>query len=287
MSKFSRSVWLYPLFQIPLILFAICLVGSILCGVLTLGRPTVAVAIALDFSNSSYQSEELTAVQSYIDQNFQQLKTPNQIQIFGFGDQVVPLTSSFNADKQKIETELSQALANPNLKAEIGTGANLDQALDQGIKALSNVSDRCRELLLVTPSTTQVSPSTTIQAAAQKVKINAISLGESAPNIQIATGITGGTYQYGGANNLQVFFKEVFFPQFNSNIKWVIFWRGCTWMAFMWLITLPLDKWVFQELMHLPMNLSGLLALGNALFWTIVTPLIIWRLFGLPFLSAC
>ncbi len=39
--------------------------------------------------------------------------------------------------------------------------------------------------------------------------------------------------------------------------------------------------------MNLPMNFSGQLALGNALFWTIVTPLILWQLSGLPLFSTC
>jgi hypothetical protein len=32
MTRFRRSFWLYPLFQIPLILFAVCLVAVALCG---------------------------------------------------------------------------------------------------------------------------------------------------------------------------------------------------------------------------------------------------------------
>jgi Ca-activated chloride channel family protein len=58
----------------------------------------------------------------------------------------------------------------------------------------------------------------------------------------------------------------------------------------MWLLTLPLDKWIFQDLMKLPMNLAGQLALGNALFWSVATPLVVWRLgqlFGSPFFSSC
>ncbi|MHC5937953.1 VWA domain-containing protein [Nostoc sp.] len=298
MSRFRRSFWLYPLFQIPLIVFGVCLVATILCSVLTLGRPSVAVAIALDLSSSTYQdqsfnapntvmAQEVAAVRSYIEENSQQLKVPNNIQIFGFGDQVIPLSSSFASDRQKLEDELNSALANPNLSSQIGTGTNLSQAIDQGTKALSNIQYRCRELLLVTDGVADVIPSVLIQAVAQKVKINAVVVGADAPQIKSATDTTNGIYISGESNNLLIFFKDIFFASFNSNLKWVYFWRGCTWIAFMWLIILPLDRWVFQGLIKLPMNLSGQLVLGNALFWTIVIPLILWQLSSLPFFSTC
>ncbi|MHC5916741.1 MAG: vWA domain-containing protein [Nostoc sp.] len=298
MSRFRRSLWLYPLFQIPLIVFGVCLVATVLCSLLGLGRPSVAVAIALNMSSSTYQgqsfnapntvmAQEVAAVRSYIEQNSQQLKSPNNIQIFGFGDRVIPLTNSFTSDRQKLEAELNLALANSNFSSQIGTETNLSQAIDQGIKVLSNIQDRCRELLLVTDGVAEVIPSVLTQAVTQKVKINAVVVGAHAPQIKFATDITNGIYLSSKSINLQIFFKDIFFPSFNSNLKWVYFWRGCTWIALMWLIILPLDRWVFQGLINLPMNLSGQLALGNALFWTVVTPLILWQLSGLPFFSNC
>jgi Ca-activated chloride channel family protein len=38
------------------------------------------------------------------------------------------------------------------------------------------------------------------------------------------------------------------------------------------------------------MNLSGQLSLGNALFWSVLTPIIIWQIWkilDLPFFGAC
>ncbi len=298
MSRFRRSLWLYPLFQIPLILFVVFLVATILCSFLALGRPSVAVAIALDLSSSTYEgqsfnapntimAEEVAAVRSYIQQNSQQLRTPNNIQIYGFGDQVIPLTNSFISDRQKLETELSQALANFNLPLQMGGGTNLEQAIDQGIKALSNIQDRCRELLIVTDGIADVSELVVDQAVSQEVKINSVALKVSNPKLLSAANRTKGIYLFGDSRNLQVFFKDIFFASFNSNSKWVYFLRGCTWIAFMWLIILPLDKWIFQGLLKFPMNFSGQLALGNALFWTVVTPLIIWQVSGLPIFSSC
>jgi Ca-activated chloride channel family protein len=278
----------------------VCLIAAVLCWLLGLGRPTVAVAIAVDMSPKTYQGQafnapntvlgqELTAVRAFLTQNFEQLKNPNEIQIFGFGDRVVPLTSSFTSDRQKLETELNQSLANPTLQFQFGSGTNLDQAIDQTTKALSNNPRRCRELLLLANGVSPVSPTVIAQALAAKVKINAIVVGADASGLQSAALVTRGISLSSDLINLQTFLLDKFFVRFNSNIKWIVLWLGGAWISLMWLLTLPLDRWVLQK-MGYPINLSGQIALGNALFWTILTPIIlwqIWRLFGLPFFSAC
>jgi Ca-activated chloride channel family protein len=60
----------------------------------------------------------------------------------------------------------------------------------------------------------------------------------------------------------------------------------------MWLLVMPLDRWLFQGLLKMPINLAGKLALGNAFFWSAATPLIVWKLyqileFALPFIGSC
>ncbi|GET35282.1 vWA domain-containing protein [Microseira wollei] len=293
-----RGLWLYPLFQIPAMFLGAFLVAALLFGVLGLGRPNVAVAIALDLSSSTYQpqffnapntvmAQEIAAVGAYLEQNSQLLRTPNQIQILGFAGEVIPLTSSFKTDKQQLELELNQALQNPNLPAQIGQGTDINKAIQKGTELLSSVSNRCRELLLVTDGMAEVSQSVVDGAVAQKVKINTVIVGAEAPALQQAAFSTKGIYISGQQNNLNMLFTDRFFTSFNSNIKWIKFWLGAAWIAFMWMLTLPLDRWIFQPLMNLPPNLSGQLALGNAFFWTILTPLIVWRLFGLPFGLDC
>ncbi|WP_026731202.1 vWA domain-containing protein [Fischerella sp. PCC 9605] len=297
MSRFRRSLWLYPLFQIPLIFFVICLVAAALCGFLRLGKPDVAVAIALDLSQSTYQgqpfnapntfmAQEVAAVQAYLELNSQQLSSPNQIQIFGSADQVVPLTNSFSSDKQKLESQLNQALANPILPLQVGEGTNVDKAIEESTKVLSSIQNHCRELLIVTDGIAEVSETVISQAVSKDVKINSLVVGADASTLKLAASITQGIY-VSGLYNIQELFTNIFFDSFNSNQRWVNFWRGCAWIAFMWLLTLPLDKLILQGLFNLPMNLSGQLAIGNALFWTVVTPLIMWRVWGLPFLSSC
>ena len=295
----NRPIWLYPLFQIPGILMGLFLLLALLCWLFSWGRPAVAVNIALDLSGSTYGSspqlfnapntvmaQEIGAVRSYIEQS-SQLKIPNQIQVMGFGGQVVPLTSQFLTDRQQLETELTQSLADPNLRSRIGNGTSLDRAIEEGAKALGSILQHCRELLIVTDGETNVSPAAISQAASQGVRINAVVVGANAAQLQAATVATKGIYLFGIENNLQAFFTDKLFHHFNSNLRWIALWLGAAWVALMWLLTLPLDRWIFQGWFSLPMNLSGQLSLGNALFWSVLTPLILWQFLGLPFFSSC
>jgi Ca-activated chloride channel family protein len=276
-----------------------CLVAAGLFWALGLGRPNVAVAIALDLSSSTHDPQpfnapgtvmatEIEAVRSYLKENDQQLSKQNQMQIFGFGGAVRPLTSSFTDNTKQVDNELTQALKNADLPLlVVSNTTDIDLAIQKGTQALSGIRSSCRELLLVTDGAAPVSPTVIAEAALQRVKINAVVVGADAPALQAAALATKGIYLSGAVNNLQEFFTERFFVRFNSNLKWIIFWLGAAWIALMWTLTLPLDKWIFQGVSNLPPNLAGQLALGNALFWSVVTPMIVWRLFGLPFGSSC
>ncbi len=301
MLRYRRRLWLYPLFQIPLICLGICLVAAVLFALLGLGRPSVAVAIALDLSSSTFSEpsqfnqpgtvmyQEVIAVESYLDQNAQLLRVPNQIQVFGFAGVVLPLTDSFQTDSQQVSTELNQALQNPNLIQRIVPGTtDLNLAIQEGTDALSPIQDHCRELLLVTDGEADVDAEVIQAAAARRVKINAVVVGGDAPDLRNAAATTGGLYHSGQVTNLETVFTNQFFRNFNSNRRWVIFWLGAAWISLMWLLILPLDRWIFQGWLKLPMNLAGQLALGNAFFWTVATLLIVWHLAkGLPFISLC
>ena len=294
-----RPFWLYPLFQIPSILLGTFLSLALLFWLVGWGKPSVAVTIALDLSGSTYGSssqlfnapstvmaQEVAAVRLYIEQSAQ-LKIPNQIQVTGFGGQVIPLTSRFSSDRSQLDTELTQSLADPNLRSRIGDGTNLNQAIEQGAKVLGETSQSCRELLLITDGGGEINPLVVSQAASQGVKINAFVIGTQASQLELATVATQGIYISGSENILKTFVTEKFFPRFNSNLRWVSLWLGAAWIAMMWMFVLPLDRWVLQNWLSLPMNLSGQLALGNALFWTVLVPSMLWRLSGLPFFSPC
>jgi Ca-activated chloride channel family protein len=145
-------------------------------------------------------------------------------------------------------------------------------------------------LLLITDGGGEINPLVVAQTASQGVKMNAFVLGTQVPQLEAATVVTRGIYISGSENILKTFVTEKFFPRFNSNLRWVFLWLGAAWIAMMWMFVLPLDRWIFQGWLSFPMNLSGQLALGNALFWTVLVPLIlwqIWQILGLPFFSSC
>lgn len=302
MSRYRRPLGQYPLFQIPLLLLCAFLVTALLFSLLGIGRSPVAVAIALDLSSSTYDNQfnapgtlmakEVESVQAYLKKNSSGiLRQPNQVQVFGFADGVRPLTQSFQDDSTKISRELTQALQ-PNLVDIIGGGTNLDLAIQETVQALSKLEDRCLELLLVTDGEVSINPQVIEEARSNRVKINAVVLRTEALEIQTATFKTGGQYLASDESNLEALFTDKLFNSFNSNWRWIVFWLGLAWIALMWTLTMPLDRWIFQGLFKIPMNLAGRLALGNALFWTAATPGILWRIYqlfdlGLPFFSKC
>lgn len=293
MSRSRRGLWLYPLFQIPLMLLGACIVVTALIWLLGLGRPPVAVAIALDLSSSTYSTEfnapgtvmyqEVAAVRSYLQQNAQQLRNKNQIQVLGFGGVVRSLTGDFKTDSQQVDAELTQALANPDLPQLVANNTtDINLAIQKGTEALGTIPQkRCRELLLVTDGGAEVSPAIITDARNRKVRINTVVVGAESPELQAAALATGGIYLSGEQNNLEMLFTDTFFTRFNSNLKWLILGLGATWIALMWTLILPLDRWLFQSLIGLNRSLSGQLSLSNALFWSVLTPLIVWQLFNL------
>ncbi len=289
-----RQLWLYPLFQIPLMLMVGCLIVAALGWLLSWGRPLVAVAISLDLSGSTQgeiRKQEILAVKSYLQQN-QDLKNPNQIKIFGFASNVKALTASLETNE--VNQEFSEAVKDTNLDGlvrELGGGTNIRLAIEEGVNYLNTITKRCRELLIVTDGDVgrfEIIEKIVNRAIEENVKINAVVLGNTfSPAIQTATNKTRGIYLSGEASELSTLFSENLFTRFNSNLRWIIFWLGAAFICLMWMLTLPLDRWVFQGLIGLDMTLGGQLALGNALFWTILTIIVVWRLFGLPFTGAC
>jgi Ca-activated chloride channel homolog len=302
MTNYPRGLWLYPLFQIPLMFLGLFLTIALLFWLIGFGRPPVAVAIALDLSSSTYSgqfngagskmSQEIAAVEAYLSKNNSGiLKQPNEIQVIGFASGVQPLTNNFSSDGSAISQQLKSAIK-PELANIIGGGTNLDLAINEGTNSLTKIEEKCRELLLVTDGEATISPEIITQAISKKVSLNAIVIGAEAPIIQAATFTTGGKYISADINNLETLFTKDFFDSFNNNWKWIIFWLGLAWIAFMFTIIMPLDRWIFQGLFRMPINLAGRLAIANALFWTAATPGILWRIYqifnlSLPFIKTC
>lgn len=217
----------------------VCLIAAVLFLLLGFGRPSVAVAIALDLSNSTYSgqsfnspgtilNEEIEAVQAYLkENNAEALRRPNQVKIFGFGGIVKPLTNSFDSNSDKVKQELLQALEKTELAQEIQpTTTDISLAIETGTNALKSVPQSCRELILVTDGKADVSSVAITEAKSNKVKINAVLVGSQAPALLKATFDTGGVYLSGSSSSLKAFFTDKFFSRFNSNLKWIVFWLG-------------------------------------------------------------
>lgn len=297
-----REAMKYPLFKIPLIFLSGCLIIAALGGLLGLGKPQIDVAIALDLSGSTYNNQteqfnqpetilnkQVQAVQAYLKYNQDKLRKPNEIKVYGFAGNVLPLSRAFTTQSQETLNQLNQNLQNPNLIEEINPGAtNLDLAISEGVNALSHTSDSCRELLLVTDGIGSISPDVITQALSNRVKVNVVLIGEDAPHLRQAALATEGIYLSEEADNLSALFTEQLFIRFNSNLPWIIFWLGGAWLSLMWLLCLPLNRLLFQRLMDKNWHQASKYALYHALFWTVATPLIVWSLAGgIPFISRC
>ncbi len=122
MKHRRRPIWLYSFFQYPLIFMSTFLLLSALLWLLGLGKPNVAVAVALDLSSSTYgepqqfnqpgtiMSQEIEAVKAYIDES-DKLRKPNKVKIFGFrSEKVVSLTPTFKADSKTLKAELDRGM---------------------------------------------------------------------------------------------------------------------------------------------------------------------------------
>lgn len=307
MLKYRRKVVEYPLFYTPLVLMGLFLAMALLFGLLRLGKPPVAVAIAIDLSSSTYQNQTFNAPNSIMDQEVQavnayleenaKLSTPNKIQIFGIGGGKAPkLTSTMESQRDVIADQLSRRLNDPNLPYQLIPEPSLDDldiVINETIKVLAEQPDHCRELLLVTDAGVSLTQSAITQAIGQRVRIHALVFGEGdVTNLRAASRQTRGIYRDNiilsntGGNYLEELLVNDFFSKINSNSKWVNFWMGCAIIALFWLLVLPLDRWLFQGIFKMSMEPAGKIALAIACIGTIVTTTLM-TVAGLPFISPC
>lgn len=55
---------------------------------------------------------------------------------------------------------------------------------------------------------------------------------------------------------------------------WALLFLGLSWVAFTWMITMPID-YLLRFGMKLQMSLAGRIAIANALFWTVLTTVVL------------
>lgn len=282
----------YPLFQIPLIALIICLIIAPLGGFWGIGKPEVAVAIALDLSSSTHGyilDQEIKAINAYVDYNQTKLKKPNLVQVWGFGGSIKPLTGDFTSDSEIIKQQLQQTLNQSNWEKRINSGStNLNLAITTTTAALAKNPQVCRELLVVTDGKADLHQKIVREASLAGVKINAVIIGGDSLQLKAATEKTGGIYLTETVENLENLFTQQIFQKFNTNLPWVIFWLGCAWIAWMWMLCLPLNRLFFQRFLGFNWHRASQLSIAHAYFHTALTPIIIWHLgAAVPIISSC
>ena len=305
--KYRRQVAEYPLFYTPLILVGVFLALAFLFGLLKLGKPPVAVVMAIDLSRSTYEGQTFNAPNSIMDQEVQavnayleanaKLGNPNKVQILGIGGGKAPkLTASMESSQGVIVEQLTSKLNDPSFPYELLPELQQDDlnvVIDEATEILEEQENHCRELLMITDSEVAISQSAVTQAIGKDIKINSLVFGtKSVTNLKSASRQTDGIYRDNinlsnrGGSDLEEVLLNDFFTRFNGNWKWVRFWLGCAVIAFFWLLVLPLDRWVFQGVLNMSMEPSGKIALSVAFIGTIITVALMIAT-GLPLISGC
>jgi Ca-activated chloride channel homolog len=302
MASHKRAFWRFRLFQVPCVALILSSIFLFLAFQLNLGAPQVAVVVALDISGStqsagqfnapnSIMAQSVDAVNAYVDAS-SVLKQPNHIKVIAMGGGKAPeLTKDFQSDFESVKSELKKSIQDPKLLELIKPEPSQDDlniVFQKANESLSTMSNMCRELVVVSDNGVNLSETSITEAIANKIRVSSIIFGgKDVDMLQQAASLTKGLYLSGSSGDFKQFFIDRFFPKFNSNLRWVIFWLGMSWMALMWVLVLPLDIFL-QKVVKLPLHWAGKLSLNHALFWTALTPFMIWKLAeGLPFINAC
>lgn len=284
--------WRYAIFQIPALLTVGFLILALLSRFLGWFPPTVSVQMMLDLSSSTYYGSvfrgagtvmqaEIDAVKAYARENAS-TSNPNLLSLSGFGDRVVPITSNFSSNPTEIDQAIEQVVQ-PIAAPQIGGGTNLDLAVEKGLESLSSQSQRCKEMLVITDGQAQLNPLRLTGAKLSGVRLNFLIVGQPVPdNLAAAATITGGLALPADANNITTLLAGQLRDRFNSNNKFVNLFLGLAWVSLMWMLVLPLDRFL-QKQMNMRFDFSGRIALLNALGWTVAIALFL----GLPVLQGC
>jgi Ca-activated chloride channel family protein len=288
-----QPVWRYPYFQIPAILTGLFLILALLTSSLKWFPPSVSVQIMLDLSSSTYQSTnifrgtgtimaaEIEAVKEYARQNAR-AENPILLSLYGFANQVIPITQNFSNNPREIEQSLDRVVQ-PSIASLIGGGTNLNIAVEKGLESLKLQVGRCKEMLIITDGQTELEENLISQTVNNDVRLNFLIIGQNIPtNLADISSKTGGIALLANVSNIQKLVSEDFRKKFSSNSKQVNFFLGAAFISLMWMLVLPIDRFL-QNYRKMPFDWTGRIALFNALFWTVF---ILLRI-GFPFWSEC
>ena len=219
--------WRYPIFQLPALLAVVFLILALLTNLFGWFPPTVSVQMMLDLSSSTYEGNvfrgtgslmaaEIEAVRAYARENAA-TSHPNYLSLSGFGDRVIPITSDFSGDSLAIETALDRVIK-PDISSQVGSGTNLNLAVEQGLESLSSQSQRCKEMLIITDGEAQLDQIQLTHAKDNRVKLNFLIVARTVPeNLAEAAKFTKGVALPADTNNIQNLIANQLRQRFNSN----------------------------------------------------------------------
>lgn len=268
--------WRYAIFQIPALLTIAFLILALLTHFGGWFPPSVSVQMMLDLSSSTYgetfgergtvMDAEIEAVKAYAQENVN-TPNPNLLSLSGFADQIIPITSNFSSSPEEINSAIEQVVQ-PEIAQQVGGGTNLDLAVERGVDALKNQSRRCQEMLVVTDGQAQLNSTQLTRIKVSGTRLNFLIVNNSIPpDLARAAKVTGGTALQANTNTIRELVAGQFRERFNSNSKFVNLFRGLALISFMWMLVLPLDRFLQQQ-WNMRFDFSGKIALLNALFWT-------------------
>jgi Ca-activated chloride channel family protein len=293
----QQPFWRYAIFQIFAGFTLLFLLLALLTSYFSLFPPSVSVQLSLDLSSSTYEStgtqlfngsgtimeQELQAVKAYVERN-QELPKPNLLSVSGFANQVVPITNQFSSDKQQINQAIDQEVQ-PNLADKIGGGTNMDLAVEDGLSQLRSQTLRCKQILVITDGVFELDQGKIDAAKQQNVKLNFLIAGQPvAPAVNTWAQQTGGIALSATPDNISQLLSGQIFNRFNSNPLTPLFY-ALAWICAMWMLLLPLERIMFKYL-KIRIDYAGKIALYNAIFWTIFTPITLY-LIGINPLDKC
>jgi Ca-activated chloride channel homolog len=286
-----QPYWRYAIFQIPAILTVALLILALLTNFWGWFPPTVSVQMMLDLSSSTYgdtfrekgtvMEAEIEAVKAYARENIN-APNPNLLSLSGFADQIVPITPNFSSNPEEIDSAIERVVQ-PAISQHVGSGTNLDVAVERGLEALESQSQRCKEMLVVTDGLVQLNSTQIARSQVSGTRLNFLIVNSSIPqNLAMAAKATGGTALPANTNTIKELVAGQFRQRFNSNSKVVNLFLGLAVVSFMWMLVLPIDRFL-QHQWNLRFDFSGKIALFNALFWTAAIP----PLVGFPVWQGC
>ncbi|WP_354635306.1 vWA domain-containing protein [Planktothricoides raciborskii] len=278
-----QPVWRYAIFQISAACLAICLVLAILAGQLGWFPRLVAVHLALDLSGSTYDNslanfnkpgtimaQEIEAVKAYATRNAG-LSQPNLISVSGFASSVVPITSGFSSDPEEITRAINQVVQ-PSLANRISGGTNINLAVENGLYTLKNQPTLCTEILVITDGVFTLEPEIIEQVQAHNVRLNFLIVGQPlTAEINQWANQTGGIALEASSSSVIDLLSETVFNRFNASPLVSLFY-GLAFISFMWMILLPLERFLDKSL-RIRIDYASKLAVYNAMFWTVATPI--------------